>query len=147
MPYTEKEIRTVLDSCGIDPKDIICQLRQNKEHKATTPYWKECVDVYFHFHNVERSCDPVFGLNERKDMKELIEYLKTQSKRPPDETLEYIFQNWNKLDTFHQQLTAIGQMRKYLGSIIGQIKNNRLNKNDLVMNGHIRFIFAEKFKE
>jgi len=99
-------------------------------------YYKNMIAIYDSFCKNRFDAPAKINGMEGKAMKQIIAYLKTLCKMKGDDSpeaiensFEYIFANWNKIEPFLQKQIKLSQINSNLTNIINQLKNGKEQSN------------------
>ena len=105
--------------------------RLSKPAKAKAepePAYQQFVELYFQWHEATVGIQPPMGAREGKVMKEIIAYLRNNSKRKDDDgaldAWQFILRHWNLLSEFLQKQVSLSNIQRNLPEIIMQLKQH-----------------------
>lgn len=109
------------------------------EEKKSSLY-TSCMDIYAKWFEERFTISPKIDGQQGKALKDLISYITTQVKKKPEtvlseidiedrvkQNLQWIFDNWDKLEEFYQKKTKLSEISSNIQNIIIQIKNPKQN--------------------
>ena len=92
-----------------------------------SPHYKECMDIWFEFYKLKSGgIEPRINGRTGKCMNEVISYFNSASKtHTPTQCLKFVFDNWDRLDSFLSDKIDIIDIDTFLNKILLQIKNGK----------------------
>lgn len=118
-----------------DKKDeidaIIAFLNKTKDKTSappqSEPLYQSFVELYFEFHKEQAGVKPMFGPREGACLKEIIAYLRDNTREQNDKSAldawAFIFKNWDKLSNFIKAQVRVADIKRNLPEIIATLKN------------------------
>lgn len=118
--------------------------KKNEPEKITkvSSLYTDCMEIYAKWFESRFTIGPKIDGQQGKALKDLISYITTQVKKKPEtvlsesdveervkQNLQWIFDNWDKLEVFYQQKTKLSEISSNIQNIIVQIKNPKQNGN------------------
>jgi uncharacterized protein YdaU (DUF1376 family) len=93
------------------------------------PEYKDCLAAYFEFYKKRTGAKPSIKSQDCVALKRLILHFRTMAKEGHTivDGFNYVFNNWNTLDSFTQNRIDLTHIFSNINSIISQIKNPKKN--------------------
>jgi hypothetical protein len=92
-----------------------------------SPHYKECMDIWFVFYKRKSGgITPRINSRTGKCLNSVIDYFNSASKtHTPTQCLQFVFDNWDRLDSFLSDKIDIVDIDTFLNKILLQIKNGK----------------------
>lgn len=107
--------------------------KQKKSEVKASPFYSECVKIYFDFIIDRTGFKPVWSDMQGKVMKEFIKWMEENKKAgfEPPEVLAAILNNYEHWEPFNKKQLKINEIFSNVINIINFIKNaNRINQTN-----------------
>lgn len=117
--------------------------KKNLQEEKKPSLYTACMEIYANWFEARFSIGPKIDGQQGKALKNLIAYITNQVKKKPEVTIDdteveqrvknnwqWIFDNWDKLEDFHQKKTKLSEISSNIQNIIIQIKAFEKKENN-----------------